>query len=145
MGSNDKDAPSSVGRSEAESADSRPFCIEPEAGKVDQHVSHPGRQQPWHVFADKDGGLLLFERPRDLWPEPALVSLGFASTRDADGLAGPPSAEDSDAGEKSKISCSDIFTSPRFGPVPSKHRSAKIVALDLPRDAAKPSSLKAQL
>lgn len=33
-----------------------PFRIEPEAGKVGQHVSQAACPEPWHVFNEHEGG-----------------------------------------------------------------------------------------
>ena len=126
-------------------AESFPLRIEPEAGKVNQHVSHSGREQPWHVFPDEDRRLLLLKRTRDLGPEPALVSLGSALAGDADGLAGPASAEHAGAGKKAKVNCSDIFVPRGLWPVARQHGAAKRILLDLPDDGPEPSALQTEL
>lgn len=125
VGSDEPEAIALVRRAEVPRAKTRPLRIEPEAGKVGQHVTQPSRAQSRHVLADEEGGAELFDDARNFRPEPARVGLSATLAGNADGLAGETTTDDIHIGKSiSTLHLAYIVESDRVGPVTPQHFAA---------------------
>lgn len=145
VGSNDPDSVSPVRSANAGSAETRPFSIEPEAGKIGQHDGQSGLSQSRHVLSDDDGRTDLLDDPGVLWPQPAIVGETSPSSCDAEWLAWEPPADHIDSVSCSTRHLPDVTERPGLRPVPMEHRSAVWIYLRVPRHRAEPGQLKATL
>lgn len=129
---------------EASGRETRPLRIEPESGKVGQHVSQSGRAQSWHVLSDDDGGLGDSHDAGKFGPEPSVIVLGEAFTGDADGLARESSGNDARR-RRGGDEVSDIGEPLGLGEVAGQHLSTPRVDLDLPRRRAEARPLQSKV
>lgn len=154
VGSNEKESPSFVGRSDVRPSvgtlrifscrETRPLRIEPEIGKSGQHVSQASSPQPWHVLNDDDLRFDDADDPRELRPQPSLVMLGEPLPCDADGLTREPSADHVNP-SCCTVHLPNVRIAMRCRPVATQDGAAVGVALGLPQHGAETSALKAKL
>jgi len=85
-------------RAEVGCADNRPLRIEPELGKVGQHVAQAGCSQPWHVFEENNGRSELRNDTGEGGPEPSRITTTETFSGDRNGLTRESAAEEIHAG-----------------------------------------------
>jgi hypothetical protein len=134
VGSNDEETAAEVRRTNVGCAETHPLRIEPERGKVDQHISQTSRSQSWHVFGDDDARASLLDDAPEFGPQPSFVGLRSPSSSDGDGLAGESSADDINGRQVCRSSY--VIKPHCAGPVLCQHCPAKRVNLHLPHHVA---------
>lgn len=126
-------------------SETRPLDIEPESGKVAQHVSQSHRPQAEYVLTDDDCGAELIDDAGVLWPQPTRVFAMLPFAGEADGLAGESSAE-----KIHSVCCrwrdlADILEPRCLGPMSPQHSAAVRIDLGLEDGVAAARALKAAL
>jgi len=134
-----------VGRSDFGRAETVPLRIEPEMGKVGQHVSQAGRPQAGDVFDEHDSRTKPIDNCSEMRPEPPRVLLRFPLARDARGLAGEPAADDGDSLCSASDDVADVGVSGDAGPVLFEDASGARVVVTLPRDGADSAGFETSL
>ncbi len=135
--------PASMGSSRLGRAETIPFRIEPETGKVGQHVAQAGESEWGHVFNEDGGGADRSDDAGELRPEPSTVGCAPARARAAVRLARESSADHINA-SCSFIDLPHVAVAGGGGPVASENAQRVFVALGLPGHGPEAAHLKAQ-
>jgi hypothetical protein len=132
VGKNEESIPP-VRRPRLFSAEQVPFRIEPEAGKVGQHVTQAACPEPWHVFNEHVGGTQGADDSSELGPNPAFVAGPASFAGETVWLAWESAANNVNA-SCCLIDIPHIGVAANGRPVMSKYSECVRVAFGLPSD-----------